>query len=79
MNDDEQDYDDGTRLMIAIMQQNARDAAFTTNALLEGYKRDYEEAKATVQAIRRGIIDLFAGGYMPTESAIMRALYPYVD
>ncbi len=70
---------DATALIINIMQQNAKDAAYTTNALLEGYKRDYERAEATVQAIRRAILNLFDGPYAPSQNSIIAALYPDVD
>ena len=63
-------------LMIQIMQQSARDAAYTTNELLAGYQREAQEANATIEAIRRRLQELMTGDYMPTPYAVLQALYP---
>lgn len=70
--------EDAANLVILLMQQNAADSANLTNQLMDGYRADYEHALRVITAIRKGVEDLFADGYMPTESMIIRALYPYV-
>lgn len=70
-------FDKGTmELFAALIQQNAKDLNFTTDALLFGYKNSAEMAQATVDAIRYGINRLLSSDYMPTTAAIKRALYP---
>jgi hypothetical protein len=71
--------DSATALIINLMQQNANNAAHLSNNLMEGYKLDYEKALATIAQIRFNVENLFASGYMPTESAIIRALYSDLD
>lgn len=63
-------------LIAAILGQMSRDAAYTTNALLEGYRTDFYRAQATLAAIRHRMAELFSGDYMPAEHAIIRALHP---
>lgn len=67
---------EGMDLFARLMEQNVRDAAYTTNALLEGYRRRADRAEATLDAIRYRMGVLFSGDYMPAEHAIMRALNP---
>lgn len=63
-------------LMVTLMDQNAQQANYLTNSLMEGYQRDYRLARAEIALIRDQVKALFLSGYMPTESAIIRALYP---
>lgn len=67
---------DASKLIISIMQQNAKDAAFTTNALMHGYRESQLRAEATIAAIRWNIMHLFKDGYQPTETAIIHAAWP---
>jgi hypothetical protein len=64
-------------LMVSLMQQNHRDYAATTQALLESRRARIYELEAKLHVIQRGVEKLFYGGVMPTENAIRRALlYP---
>lgn len=63
-------------LVVRIMQQNAKDAAWTTNELLHGYKSRAEEAEAALALIRARVSALLDGPYMPTSHAIEAALWP---
>ena len=66
-------------LVVRIMQQNAKDAAWTTEQLLHAYKDRAEKAEATLALIRRGVGALLNGPYMPTSHAIEAALWPASD
>lgn len=63
-------------LIGAIMAQNARDAMFATNALLERYQADADRLRAELFAVRRGISHLLRGPWMPTSDALLRSLWP---
>lgn len=63
-------------LLLATFGQMNKDREFTTNALIDSYKSSHEEAQATLDAIRWGVKDLISGDFMPTPSALFRALYP---
>jgi hypothetical protein len=67
---------DATALILNIMQQNARDANFTTEALMNGYRNSQLRAEATIHAIRWNVQKLFKDGYQPSESAILNAIWP---
>lgn len=67
---------DAAELIMQIMQQNAKDAAYTTNALMHGYRKSQLRAEATIAAIRWNITQLFKDGYQPSESAILNAIWP---
>ena len=66
-------------LVVRIMQQNAKDAAWTTEQLLHAYKDRAERAEATLALIRHGVGGLLNGPYMPTSHAIEAALWPASD
>lgn len=63
-------------LVVRIMQQNAADAAWTTNQLLEFHQNRTAELEATLNLIRTRITALLGGPYMPTSHAIEAALWP---
>lgn len=63
-------------LVVRIMQQSAKDAAWTTNQLLESYQSRTAELEATLNLIRTRISALLDGPYMPTSRAIEAALWP---
>lgn len=70
---------DAAALVMRIMQQNAKDAAFTSNALMHGYRTSQLKAEATINAIRWNVMQLFAAGYQPSESSIMEAIWPSAE
>lgn len=74
----EDNFGDGaaSALVIALIQQSARDTAHTTNALLNGYREDALTARATLAAVRDQVSMLLHGDYMPTPVALLRALHP---
>lgn len=63
-------------LIASLVQQNARDLAYTTNTLLDSYRQDALVAQATLLCIREVVSGLLSGDFMPTPAAIERALYP---
>ena len=71
-----EDNPEALKLIITLMEQNSRDTAWTTNALLESYMEEARRAKAEVLAIRHQIRKLLAGPYQPSNDAIIWALYP---
>lgn len=66
-------------LIVRIVQQNAADAAWTGNQLLEFYRNRTKEVEATLELIRARIGALLDGPYMPTPRAIEAALWPSSD
>ncbi len=63
-------------LAATLMERNATESAYLTNQLMDGYKKERDEARATILAIRDEIASLVAGKYMPTPKAIIDATYP---
>lgn len=54
-------------------------AAYTqqvTNAALDGLAEDLARVRATLAAVREGVVSLIDGDVMPTPRAIERALWP---
>lgn len=72
----EQAGTEATSLMIRLMQQNAKDAAYTANAVAEGYKRDLDKARAELACVRQVIEELCAKPWVPNPEQIRAALYP---
>lgn len=66
-------------LLGAIFSQMSSDRAYTTNALLDNYKGQAEKAEATLDAIRWKVEVLLDGDYMPTPTALLRAMWPSDD
>jgi hypothetical protein len=67
-------------LMVSLMQQNHRDYAATTQALLDARRARIFELEAKLHVIVTGVVDLFTKGVMPTETAVIRAaLHPNQD
>jgi len=62
-------------LMGRLMSANHRDYAAVTNALVESLQHQLAVREAELGAIRTRINELFAGDYMPTESAIQQAVF----
>ncbi len=63
-------------LLGAMVSQNARDAAYTSNTLINGYMESAETAEATLHAIRFAFEAAMDGDYMPTPGRLMAILYP---
>jgi hypothetical protein len=66
-------------LVLHLMEQNHRDLAFTTNALIDGYREEAQMAQATIAAIRVNVKLLLDGPWMPSASALLHALYPTAE
>jgi hypothetical protein len=71
--------DEATALILTIMQQNARNAAYTTERLMEGYRKSASESRAELNAVRWRIRKLFDSGFMPTQERIFDAMWPTQD
>lgn len=69
------DQTDAIGLVGKLMHANLMDYQGTTNMLIEGYQRQISDLEAELKAVRLGINQLFASDYMPTESAIIRAVF----
>lgn len=65
--------------MAALYEQSAKDAAWTTNQLIDAFRERAQRAEALVEMIRVEIGDMMSGRYMPTSAAVERALYPAWD
>ena len=63
-------------LIATLTQANADELAYTTNALLDGYRRAAAEAQIELELIRKVVENLFYGPYQPSQSAVLDALYP---
>jgi hypothetical protein len=70
---------DSTALILTLMQQSTKDAAFTTNALMHGYRDEASRLRAELAAIRWAMQNLFKDGFQPSESRIINALWPSSD
>ena len=79
--EDDSDPSDGpvpfSPLLAQVITQMSRDTAYTTNTLLDGYRRDAATHAATLAAIRDRIETMLSGEHMPNPLAILRALYPH--
>lgn len=63
-------------LALQLMAQSAKDAAFTTNTLLDSYQQQIAELQAELDLIRDNVSDLLGGPWMPTSDAIRQAMRP---
>lgn len=63
-------------LVVQLMQQSQRDAAFTSNVLIDSLTRETRKQEATLLLIREDMAMLLHGPYMPSAAAIEAALYP---
>lgn len=72
----EEEIPPGLEVALWCTQRMAADAAFTTNALLDGYQHQLAKAEATLRAVRRRIEELCSGPYAPSTVALMDALWP---
>lgn len=63
-------------LVTQLMAQNAKDLAFTTNALLEGYRRDYAENRARLEIAEDRLARLLEYGFMPTPERLWSIFRP---
>jgi hypothetical protein len=66
----------GLELALLLMQRNATDAQWTTNALVESFQNSTQKAEATLRAVRAQVEELCSGPYAPSTAALMRALWP---
>jgi hypothetical protein len=62
-------------LLMGLMGQGHRDYQYVTQNLIEGLQRQLAQTQAELAAIRVRVNDLFDSDYMPTESAIIRAVF----
>jgi len=62
-------------LVARLVQANCNDYAATTTRLIEGLQRSLSDREAELGAIRTRINELFAGPWMPTETAIQTAVF----
>lgn len=63
-------------LLAQLMERSHDDAAYVTNALLEGYKADADRLRAELAAVRAVVTDLLSRPYAPAAWAIEAALWP---
>ena len=62
-------------LVVQLMQHSHEQTNHVTNQLLEAYKRERDEARAQLWALREELRVLFQRGVMPTPDVIMRAVH----
>lgn len=63
-------------LIVRIMQQSAKDAAWTSNQLIDAYKEQAERAEATIALIRDSIQALYDAPWTPSQQSVLAALWP---
>lgn len=66
-------------LVVALIEQQAKDLAYTTNALIDGLTDQYRDARAELTMIRVSLARLLHGPYQPSSYAIQQAMYPSGD
>lgn len=67
---------DAQSLLAALVEQNARDAAYTTNTLIESYRSERDTLAATLKAIRCEFAAAMGGQYMPSPGRLLECIYP---
>ncbi len=67
------------KLVADLMEQSTKSTQNLTNSLMSGYHLDAVRAEAKLAVIHMQMGDLFASGFMPTQSAIFAALIPDED
>lgn len=70
------DREQGLELALQLMGASAAGLAGTTNQLLDNLTAERDELRATLDAIRDQIEGLFALAWTPSQSTILRALWP---
>lgn len=65
-----------TPFVVSLMEQSARDTAWTTNAVIDGEKRRADRAEAELRLIRNGVYDLLDHPWTPSSDALREALHP---
>jgi len=63
-------------IALLCMKQMASDAAWTTNTLVESYRRSYARAEAELQLIKKRITSLSNAEYIVSPARYYAALYP---
>lgn len=66
-------------LMATLMETSQKQTQHLTNEIMMGYRDDYHRAQATLECVRSRVTHLFAGDFMPTPTAVIRALHPSED
>ena len=66
-------------LMARLVQANYNDYANTAQMLIESLQKQKDDLSAELSAIRHRVNYLFSGDFMPTQEAIIRAMYPSVE
>jgi hypothetical protein len=67
--------DDANALLARLMHANLVDYQNTTGALIENYQRQISDLQAELKAVRTRVAQLFGSDYMPSESAIIAAVF----
>lgn len=62
--------------MAPLMEQSARDLAWTTGALIDFLAMECAESAARLQLIGEAMDRAYAGGYVPSEDTVRACLYP---
>lgn len=70
---------EAANLMAQLLEQSMAETQRVTNALMDSYKATAQTEMARVAAIRDAVQGLFAGPFAPSESAVMKALWPSED
>lgn len=66
---------DPHKLVVSLIQANYNDYASVTSMVIEGHENTIARLRAELDVIRMQMNYLFEGDYMPTESAILRAVF----
>lgn len=71
-----QTYMEKAKLLVAILESNAKWNQGITNQVMNDYDRRINELERELEAVRRGVEDLLDGLYMSNPRAVRSALHP---
>jgi hypothetical protein len=71
--------EEGLELALQLMGASAEGLANTTNSLIDNLTAERDELRATLAAIRDQIDGLFGLAWTPSQTAILRAIWPSKD
>lgn len=60
----------------ALMHRSHLEPLGLANSLVDSYKTQAERAETTLNLVRRKVVDLISGQWMPTTYALEAALFP---
>lgn len=72
---DDVGFREGLEFIAPLMEQNARDLAYTTNTVIDSLATECAERQAMLDVVREQVFELLDQPYAPSAAAIERALW----